>query len=836
MPYQYESPKKYKYVKPAQVVSEIILPSQPAQVAPDSLEAITSAMPATTKGRSFGVAEPSDLRVNIPRIDPEGIVSPRGKAGALTTNLLLGGAELQANIPAFLLSLISKPGQLSPIKEGKARIPQIFKDIVDPAAKLAAGLKVKGESKAGRKFFEQVSKESFERPEGPLIPLLVATGGARGIKGAGRTLKDKTKPVIVDVPLKSAVTDASGALRKSVELTKKSIDRITAKELNNLRRANINEADIRVGFATERLRNKIPDVKRREAITDAIEKPELRKDLNPAEQGVMNEVNKFYADGLEIAKEADVINSALENYINHVWEKGGKQKIFSGKFISKTTPFAKQRKIPTFAEGEKLGLKPLTKDPTKLMDIWSRSVNRAIHNKSYLDELRNITNDAGEKLIQPATSAPDWYVSVDHPSLKRYVWHGDKEGKGRITQTGVKAHPDIAGDLDVAFGQGFNPTGKWSQKTFNAYEAIDKAAKKSILTTSLFHYHALTESAISTGQSPWAFIKGAAKLVGDEELIVRARRAQLQIGGTPDVSHQALRFEKVPILRNTVGKIIEKNDKFLWDNLHAGHKIEAFDRLTRDALTNPKYSHMKPAKIDQVVAKFVNDAFGGLDWEGLGVTTKQQWLLQRGLLAPDWTLSQVRVAKGAFGRGLSGKLYRDYWKRTAFFNLGGANALNYVFTAWKAGDPSEGHFMVQNKEGHRFQLELPYKGSDGEPRYVRIGKQYLEPFGYIEDLVEGTPIKTVTNKMGPTNRIILGLASNQKWLGGPRIFKRDDPGYLKYLKTAEYIGTGVAPIPLQQYIDAAKGKKDLTDAAISSLGFPVKKDFSKKKSGRSGGR
>lgn len=154
----------------------------------------TTPEPASTLGRSFGVAEPSDLRVEIPRISPEGIADPRGKAGALTINTLAGLAELPLNIPSFALSLLSKPSQLSPVKEGKAVVPQILKDIVTPIAKLAAGETVRGESEAGKRLSEEARKESFERPEGPLMPFLIAGGGPKAVKGIGRLAKRLTTP------------------------------------------------------------------------------------------------------------------------------------------------------------------------------------------------------------------------------------------------------------------------------------------------------------------------------------------------------------------------------------------------------------------------------------------------------------------------------------------------------------------------------------------------------------------------------------------------------------------------------------------------------------------
>ena len=170
----------------------------------------TTPEPATTKGRSFGVEEKSDLKIEIPRFpleaDPERPIMSAISAGGqalgsekvLAVNALLGALELQANIPAFVLDLIKRPEQLSPVGEGpegekKLQIPPLLKDIVTPAAKLAAGVTVRGESKAGTELFEEARKESFERPEGVALPLAVALGGPRAVRGAGKLIKRAVK-------------------------------------------------------------------------------------------------------------------------------------------------------------------------------------------------------------------------------------------------------------------------------------------------------------------------------------------------------------------------------------------------------------------------------------------------------------------------------------------------------------------------------------------------------------------------------------------------------------------------------------------------------------------
>lgn len=133
-------------------------------------------------------------QLRIPRFDPAKAHDPRGKFGTTIMNLLLGGAQLTANLPGMLLEGArearfggDEPTTLDIISpEGEVQVPEIVKGLVRPAAKLAAGIKTKEETKAGRELFEESLEEAMTHPESIVLPFLIAAG-ARG--GRGRVAK-----------------------------------------------------------------------------------------------------------------------------------------------------------------------------------------------------------------------------------------------------------------------------------------------------------------------------------------------------------------------------------------------------------------------------------------------------------------------------------------------------------------------------------------------------------------------------------------------------------------------------------------------------------------------
>jgi hypothetical protein len=164
------------------------------------------------------------------------------------------------------------------------------------------------------------------------------------------------------------------------------------------------------------------------------------------------------------------------------------------------------------------------------------------------------------------------------------------------------------------------------------------------------------------------------------------------------------------------------------------------------------------------VAQFVNDSFGGQNWEKMMTNPQSLQLAQWALLSPDWTLSTLRQAAAPTGIGAvskeSAKFRRSmgmrFWRNAVLYFGVGMNALNYAITkadnAEQRGVPKnkgEGKFMWQNDPGHKTHLFMG-RYEDGTKRYLRWGKQFREFPELIYDQMAGqiSPISASVKKIG----------------------------------------------------------------------------------------
>ena len=190
-------------------------------------------------------------------------------------------------------------------------------------------------------------------------------------------------------------------------------------------------------------------------------------------------------------------------------------------------------------------------------------------------------------------------------------------------------------------------------------------------------------------------------------------------------------------------------DRFTWDFMHTGLKAGVSMKLLEDMLR--KNPGMDEAQAAEHVAKFVNTAFGGLNWYQVATDTSNNTLrnLQLGLFnrsgrmvlqtlffAPDWTISTWKNFTAAFKRqgsiqGLVNPLThadfaRRYQLRTIITYLTLLNGINYAMS---------GHYIWQNKDPFRLEFK---DGTTMAPM-----KHAAEPFEWLKD-----PLKVLTNKLG----------------------------------------------------------------------------------------
>lgn len=380
----------------------------------------------------------------------------------------------------------------------------------------------------------------------------------------------------------------------------------------------------------------------------------------------------------------------------------------------------------------------------------------------------------------------------------------------------VRVHPDIAATLKTVFEPkkeyldilGFKPG-----KVLDEQTAIMKMLEFSV---SGFHNIALTESYLGNVgikglkeslnlKNVWNALKNNEYDVYKKDKIAsQAIQDGLQIGTPLDIDRGTVETivnnvgnwaeKNIPYLgksfsmiTKTAEKGIEANNKILWDVIHNNYKLTTYELLVNQEAEKGAMTDAKRKEI----AQWVNDSFGGLAMENLGITPSTKKMMSRWLMSPDWLIATTRQFMGFFSTetghkklnklasssdfwqkakevsqvlgihsltddvtasGTRGRIARKFWIRSAIISSLGMNILNAIFRMKDKDDYPElypekltpkDYSMLGNSTGAKSYVFIG-RNKDGTERYLRLGKQFREVPEMVAD-----PIKHFGAKLAP---------------------------------------------------------------------------------------
>jgi len=573
---------------------------------------------------------------------------------------------------------------------------------------------------------------------------------------------------------------------------------------------------------------------------------------------ITGKIGDYYDDAFKFLQEHWGDVGFVEDYVTHIWDIPKARKHDITNYFSKHNPFLKKRTIPTLEEGIKLGLKPKTTNIAELLRIYDSYKIKTAYNMEFAKELTNLIDDEGNKLILRGDKAPEHWKTIDHPALQRAMPIGKTADENiLLMKRNVKVHPDIEKEVKIIFDKPF------SHGAIRALETVNAFSKKGMLSLSLFHHQALTESAMASGIG-----MKAATLWNPKRLISEMRTGNFGIfkemplakdalehgvvfGALPDVQRGIVNqtlldlenaAKNVPIGK-TVTKVARKAnqlwDTALWDYYHNTLKLWAYEENVEKGLRIASKRIMKKfgreMNIEEItatkkeMASFVNDSFGGQNWELSRIfgNPKMRQMLHWVLLAPDWTFSVLKQAaapaKGAYqimaGKPIQGEalLKRGalFWAKAGInFNIIG-QSVNYYNTKKEYG---EGRFTWQNAPGHELNIFIG-RNKDGTERYLRMGKQFREVLEWGID-----PLMKVGAKLSPVLReTIRQVSKHDPGSGYPTPWAEEDWWSLKGLRErGQSILEMPLPFSLRPYIEDRPG--------VFMFTFPTSKGMTNYKS------
>ena len=643
------------------------------------------------------------------------------------------------------------------------------------------------------------------------------------------------------------------------------------------------------------MKDLVPDLSRREAIAIAVDRGDL-SGLSPTELLVAKNYSELVKNIGDEAVNKGVVKGLIEDYVTHIVNWADAPKGFKEEFLtmllgtSKNDPtmrgmtteskFAKERTFKTFenlevyleqankrleASGSTFRLQLKTKDIAEIYKEYALSMQKAIENKSLVDNLKQIRNVNGVSLIQEITKEnplPQGWVMMDSPQFAGYA-----------------VHPDLLPALKFVFDAG-------PGQLMGALGAISQVTKRLNVTGSFFHAKSLMEVLSSTGIPIWTPLKEAVVLplaekavkgLTGKELELSAitkavnqyrkggagdnvdkwiKEGRLQLESPEDVSKGVLtaagKFAdemigkygpKTRVLEKSLSTVEKYTlgifDKYTWDYLHTGGKLMVADAFLDKARLNAA----KEGRVfDEVasrreISSFVDSSFGGLNWFEIATQTRTKLgkdiamavyspagrrALQIGLFAPDWTISTIRAFTMALPKGFNPTKWhpvegikgmrtpttkqdyaRLYQFKTALTYLTLLNGINMIV----ANRP-----IWENKDKSR--IEFP----DGTS--MQAMKHAMEPYHWITD-----PDKTLSNKLGfiPKAAIIGVAGTEYASPQAPKIVPPNVTGISSVdsaLGRAKAIGSMALPFQVQAAATAPPGE-GVKRAVLGTMGLPV---------------
>lgn len=535
--------------------------------------------------------------------------------------------------------------------------------------------------------------------------------------------------------------------------------------------------------------------------------PIIDRALNPSDamKDADRQLTEYFTKRLDEGKRLGFIDSSISNeeYINHLLRPETEESVprgTSGPQIGRNFRFNRERKYDTILDALETGtVKAQTLNSLDALTVYGAKHATAAATRIFINELKQ--SELGKWGFKRADNMPaDWVELATHSGLFRNtVPYIDREtGEPTFAYQSLMVPPKVR-DAMAPIIEGANVTGVPGFQTLKAVQAYIKAAE---LGLSVFHIKALSITALNN-QGISGLVRSMAAdsessaFKGEEVDGVRAGLQTPVLGRTIE-AYRSLTKETLPDRRNVIDMIRSAPGIKQLDQLASGLTHFTFDVLQRKFKVTD-YSIKKAAWMakhpdataDQVltakrgIAKEVNAAYGGLNWEVLGASKTFRNVAQALLLAPDWTFSNIFNAKYAFEGGPAGAAARSFWIRSAATGMALTQAMSIMATGQMSSHPAE-VYLGKDKDGREIYGNMFFAGA---PKDFITFLNNMEDYGAVVGLA-----RTIDSKLSPLLRGSVELATNKDYMGRDIVTK--GKGVLSNTaKGAWHIASEAAPVP-----------------------------------------
>lgn len=534
---------------------------------------------------------------------------------------------------------------------------------------------------------------------------------------------------------------------------------------------------------------------------------DLSENLSPEQKAIAEKISAEYKKTGQAALDAGQIKNMLDNYVARAWDFKGKPATDIAPFKT-STKHALQRTLTSILEGQSKGYDLKIEGATNNLQVLKTEIAHAIENKKLIEEGSRIKTASGDPLF--SSSQREGYKKIENPNFRKWEYDGKLSdyspeqaqllGKNKdvlVTEDGtVMRKKEIYAPEEVAKGLN-NILGKSKLNESNIIKAVSgfsNAVKGIIFTTSLYHHLAFARAHFlasgAKGMEYWsprkAYKTGLSMIHEIHPEVSLLVKQGMTLGKMQDYDEMAQQKKNqlsnyldkkgfAPELRERFSNLLENQNKFLFEKYGAGLKaLDGVNALRDLVKKNPEVS---PEEHAATVARYMNQNYGGLNLERMKRNPTAQHAFRLLALAPDWTESNIQMARDAFRKGELGSFERKMWARVAIRGAG-AVALANLATILASDKTDEKGNQLSSAEAIKQAYKKAWDAGhlqwlkwDVTPIMRSLGgskdkRTYFSFFGHFSDPVKmiEDPVSFFEAKTNPTtSKPLLELLTGENW-------------------------------------------------------------------------
>jgi len=526
--------------------------------------------------------------------------------------------------------------------------------------------------------------------------------------------------------------------------------------------------------------------------------PAMERALNPSDEmkAASDQLTEYFKKALSRSQQLGIFSSSIDpaRYSPRMFQKaladeeaGGIQR--SGKFTPKTANSI-ERKYEHILDALDSGeTEAQTFNALDQTSIYADRHATAVATKLFITQLKN--SEVGK--FGTGDEHPSGWVplSPGRRSLEQNRVYIDKNGEAKIASKQFYVPKAIADAMKpILEDSGTSQIGKALH-----LQSITKGLE---LGLSVFHMKAMTVTAMNN-MSIGDFVRSMHSDNSSPEFEAAERDGALYglettKTGPQYEAYKGLqggteakglgRLAKAPVVKQ-VDAFAKKITDETFNVIQRKFKVQDFS--LKKAAWEAKHPDATPAEHGasmRGIAKEVNAAYGGLNWEVMGVSKGMQDFSRMILLAPDWTFSNVANLKYAGEGGPAGSAARSFWLKSFITGFGMSAAASIAIGGkYDITHPAE-VYLGEDKDGKKMYTSMFFAGAPKDA--IHLAQRVIAEKSAVLGLAE-----VIAGKSGPGLGVLFGLAGNKDYAGRTISKKGED---FRDVDAAKFIAEKALPI------------------------------------------